>query len=100
MVTVGITYVLSVLFAFTMHRRFVFRVRGHVLRDLARFWGVYLVSGGITIVALPVLVGLGLDRIPAQAIVVSVTTLLSYFGHRHFTFRRSDADAPDETSRT
>jgi GtrA-like protein len=37
LVTVGISHVLAVLFAFVMHRRFVFRVRGHVLRDLVRF---------------------------------------------------------------
>src|SRR4051812_45663568 len=42
LVTLGITHVLSVLFAFVMHRRFVFHVRGHVLRDLVRFWSVYL----------------------------------------------------------
>ena len=46
LVTVGITYVLSVLFAFVMHRRFVFRVRGHVLRDLMRFESVYLIALG------------------------------------------------------
>lgn len=99
-VTVGITYVLSVLFAFVMHRRFVFRVRGNVLRDLMRFWSVYLVTGAINIVALPVLVALGLQRIPAQAIILACTTLLSYFGHRYFSFRRGAADAQDETSRT
>ena len=40
LVTLGITHVLSVLFAFVMHRRFVFHVRGHVLGDLARFWSI------------------------------------------------------------
>jgi putative flippase GtrA len=100
LVTLGITHVLSVLFAFVMHRRFVFRVRGAVLRDLVRFWSVYLTAGGINLVALPVLVGLGLQRIPAQAIIVAATTLLSYFGHRYFSFRRGAAGAHDETSRT
>jgi putative flippase GtrA len=100
LVTLGITHVLSVLFAFVMHRRFVFHVRGHVLGDLARFWSIYLTTGAINLVALPVLVELGLHRIPAQAIIVASTTLLSYFGHRHFSFRRSAADTQDETSRT
>ncbi|MGA7054801.1 MAG: GtrA family protein [Mycobacterium sp.] len=100
LVTLGITHVLSVLFAFVMHRRFVFRVRGHMLRDLARFWSVYLTAGAINFVALPVLVELGMSRIPAQAIIVASTTLLSYFGHRHFSFRRSATDTRDETSRT
>jgi putative flippase GtrA len=98
LVIVGITHVLSVLSAFVMHRRFVFRVRGHVLRDLARFWSVYLTAGGINLVALPMLVELGLHRLPAQAVIVASTTLLSYFGHRHFSFRRSATDAQDERS--
>jgi putative flippase GtrA len=100
LVTVGITHVLSVLFAFVMHRRFVFHVRGHVLGDLARFWSIYLTTGAINLVALPVLVELGLHRIPAQAIILASTTLLSYFGHRHFSFRRGAADTQDETSST
>jgi putative flippase GtrA len=100
LVTLGITHVLAVLFAFVMHRTFVFRVRGQVLRDLVRFWSVYLTAAAINFVALPVLVELGLERIPAQAIIVASTTLLSYFGHRHFSFRRGAADTHDETSRT
>ena len=59
LVTVAISHVLSVLFAFVMHRRFVFRVRGHVLRDLVRFWSVNLTALGINVVVLPVLVELG-----------------------------------------
>jgi putative flippase GtrA len=100
LVTLGLAHVLSVLFAFTMHRRFVFRVRGQVLRDLARFWSVYITAAGINFVALPVLVELGLHRISAQAIFIALTTLASYFGHRHFSFRRSPADAQGKTSGT
>jgi putative flippase GtrA len=96
LVTVAISHVLSVLFAFVMHRRFVFRVQGHVLRDLLRFWSVYLTGLGINAVALPLLVELGMQRIPAQAIIVAATTLLSYFGHRHFSFRRSATEVQDD----
>jgi hypothetical protein len=46
------------------------------------------------------MVELGLNRILAQVIIVASTTLLSYFGHRHFSFRRSAVDTQDETSRT
>ncbi len=100
LVTVAIMYVLSVTFAFVLHRRFVFRVRGHVLRDFVRYWSVYLTALGINAVALPVLVELGLPRIPAQAIIVVFTALVSYFGHRHFSFRRGATDTQDDTSRT
>jgi putative flippase GtrA len=100
LLTLGIAHVLGVLFAFVMHRRFVFRVRGHVLRDLVRFESVYLTGGAINFVALPVLVELGLDRIPAQVIIMALGTVLSYVGHRHFSFRRRVGDAQDERSIT
>jgi len=98
LVTLGITHVLAVLFAFVMQRRFVFRVHGHLLRDLARFWSVYLTAAALNFAALPVLVELGLDRIPAQAVIATATALVSYFGHRHFSFRRPVADARDQVS--
>lgn len=98
--TIAISHVLAVLFAFVMHRRFVFRVRGHVLRDLLRFESVYLTALAINAVTLPVLVESGMSRIPAQAIIIAVSTLLSYFGHRHFSFRRSAANNQDYSSRT
>ncbi len=95
---------LSVLCAFVLYRRFVFRVRGHVWRDLARFEAVYLVSIGINAIVLPILVGIGWERLVAQASILLVTTLISYFGHRHFSFRRVDragdtavADSEDAT---
>jgi putative flippase GtrA len=89
LVTIGISHVLSVLFAFMMHRRLVFRVRGHALRDLLRFESVYLTTFGINAVAFTALVELGLQRIPAQAIVFLPTLLPNYLGHRYFSFRRS-----------
>lgn len=97
LVTLAITHVLAVLFAFCMHRWLVFRVRGHLLRDLLRFWSVYLVAGAINFVALPLLVEAGFDRIRAQVAIVASTTFLSWFGHRYFSFRRgADAVADDE----
>lgn len=99
LVTIAITHVLSVLFAFVMHRYFVFRVRGHLLRDLVRFWSVYVAAGAINFVALPLLVELGLDRILAQVIIVASNTLLSWFGHRHFSFRRRGSSNQNESSR-
>ncbi|GAA2242386.1 hypothetical protein GCM10009851_29640 [Herbiconiux moechotypicola] len=87
--TLGCAHVVGVLFAFAMYRRFVFRVRGGVWRDLVRFEGVYLVAIGVNAVALPLLVGLGWPRIPAQLSILTVTVVLSWFGHSHVSFRRS-----------
>jgi len=83
------SHVTSVLCAFVFYRTLVFRVRGHLLLDLARFEVVYLVSLGINAVLLPVLVEFAhLHPFVAQLLIVFVTTLVSYFGHKSFSFRR------------
>ena len=86
------SYALAILLAFALYRRFVFRVRGHVLRDLARFVSVYLVSITLNAVLLPVLVAVGVPRLGAQALLVLVITVISYVGHRWFSFRRPGDD--------
>lgn len=89
MATLLFAHVASVLCAFVLHRRFVFRVRGHVWIDLVRFEMVYLAALGVNAVLLPILVEFaGLTPIVAQAVIVFVTTLISYFGHSRFSFRR------------
>ncbi|WP_229715045.1 GtrA family protein [Subtercola lobariae] len=97
MATLLFAHVASVLCAFILYRRFVFRVRGHVWRDLARFESVYLVALGINAILLPLLVEFGhLIPIVAQALIVFVTTLVSFFGHRNFSFRRKSAASEAE----
>jgi putative flippase GtrA len=86
------SYAVAVLVAFVLYRRLVFRVRGHVLRDLARFVSVYVVSISLNAVLLPVLVALGVPRLGAQALIVAVITIVSYVGHRWFSFRRPGAE--------
>lgn len=82
-------WVASVLCAFVLYRRLVFHVTGNVLVDLLRFTTVYLVSLAINLVLLPLLVELGgLHPLLAQALIVIVTTIVSYVGHRYFSFRR------------
>jgi putative flippase GtrA len=96
LVSLGIAHILSVLCAFVLYRNFVFRVRGHVMRDLARFELVYLVAISVNFVALPLLVELaGLPPLLAQALIVTVTTLISFFGHRYFSFRRKPITGDD-----
>jgi GtrA-like protein len=49
-------HIAAVRCAFVLYRRFVFRVSGHVLRDLARFELVNLSTLGVNLAALPLLV--------------------------------------------
>ncbi len=86
-----ISYVIAIALAFYLHRRFTFRVTGSgsVLVDFVRFVGVYVVALAVNTAALPLLVEVAhLNPLLAQAIIVAVTTLLSYLGHKYFSFRR------------
>lgn len=86
-----LTYVAAILGAFVLYRRIVFRVHGHVVRDLARFSTVYVSAFGVNIVLLGLLVdGLGWWAFPSQCLITVVTTVFSWVGHHRFSFRRSD----------
>ncbi len=88
-------HVAAVLSAFVLYRRFVFHVVGHVWRDLWRFELVNVSALGVNLALLPVLVELvGLPVLPAQLSITAATMLISFFGHRGFSFRRD----PEPTS--
>lgn len=89
MLALVMAHVCAVLCAFVLYRQLVFRVRGQVLRDLFRFELVYLTSLGVNAVLLPFTVEvIGLGPLLAQFAVTAVTTVISFFGHRYFSFRR------------
>lgn len=86
------SHVVAVLFAFVLYRHVVFRVRGHLLADLWRFETVYLSALAVNFVLLPVLVELAHLRVLlAQALIVFVTSVMSWVGHKNYSFRRSSS---------
>ena len=83
--------------AFVLHRRFTFRARGSVALDYLRFQIVYAIALAINSILLPLLVELvGLEPIAAQACIVILTTILSYVGHKFFSFRRPSGGSHSE----
>ncbi len=96
MATLAAAHVASVLCAFVLYRRFVFRVRGHMWLDLGRFEVVNLTSLGVNAVLLPVLVEFfRLAPLVAQVLITLLTMVVSYVGHRDFSFRRRHIAASD-----
>ena len=86
-------HVVSVLIAFVLYRLVVFRVRGHLLADLWRFETVYLSALAVNLVLLPLLVELAhLPVLLAQALIVVVTSVMSWLGHKNYSFRRRLSD--------
>jgi putative flippase GtrA len=85
-------YVVAVLFAFVLYRYVVFRVRGHLLADLWRFVTVYLSALAVNFVLLPVLVEIAHLRVlVAQALIVFVTSVMSWVCHKNYSFRRTSS---------
>jgi putative flippase GtrA len=62
------------------------------LADLWRFVTVYLSALVVNFVLLPVLVEIAHLRVlVAQALIVFVTSLMSWVGHKNFSFRRASS---------
>lgn len=92
--------------AFGMHRRFVFRVTGHLWRDFGRFTLVNVIPITVNLLVLPILTkGLGWPLLVSQTAFTAVWVLCSFFLHRGFSFSRpgsvtrSDASTPDAVHR-
>ena len=87
-----VTYVAAILCAFVLYRKLVFRVTGHLVRDLLRFSSVYLTTFALNILMMTIFVKwLGFNAVISQLCFVFVSTTLSWFGHRHYSFRRDHA---------
>ena len=89
-VAVALSYSISVVVAFVLHRTLVFKVRGHVVRDFVAF--VFVNSGGLLLnmAGMFLTVGvLGWPPIPAQVVVLGTVAVVTFFGHRYVSFRRS-----------
>jgi putative flippase GtrA len=89
--------VIAITAAFLGYKWFVFRTHGSYLREWLRCMSVYGSSMLFSLIMLPPLT-LFLRRWfgPTQmasnlaaAILIVVTVIASYFGHKHFSFRRS-----------
>ena len=88
MVILVISYAVSIANAYVCYRYIVFRSRGSVLREMPRFTSVYLVALAANLVILPIaLHWLPLSAYVVQALFTIAVVLLSYFGHKHFSFR-------------
>jgi len=100
LLSLGLSYLFATLVAFVLHRRFTFAVSGRagIVADFLRFESVYVVMLAANAALLPLLVeAAGWPSLLAQAAIVVLTTLVSYLGHKFFTFRRPRHPDPDAT---
>ena len=87
-----LSYVVSIANAYIGYRFVVFRSTGSMARELPRFTAVYAVTLAANLVVLP----LSLRLLPWNVYVVQglftvVIVVLSYLGHKYFSFRGGGA---------
>lgn len=89
LLTLLCAHVVSVIIAFVLYRTLVFRVHGHILRDLWRFETVYLVG----LAGNAVLLWFAVDILHApvflsQVVITVLQAIWSWVGHGRFSFHR------------
>ena len=92
LIVLVISHVISVTNAYFAYKFLVFKTRGQWLHEFGKFNMVYLGVLAINLMALPAMVEL-LSIRPAigQAVFVVITVIVSYLGHKHFSFKGRDA---------
>jgi len=83
--------ILAIVNAYIFHKHITFQstVRGkEILIEFARFFSTYLFSIILGLILLPVSVEiLGIEPRISAALLIPVTTIISYLGHSRFSFR-------------
>ncbi len=84
----------AITMAYATHKLFVFRTKGNVLREYLKFYGVYGVITILGLLALPFCVEvLRMSPYVAPLLIIGVSVVVSYFGHKYFSFRQPSGDA-------
>lgn len=81
--------IIGVANSYIWNRNFTFKSKASVKEELTKFVSVYLVSYLISMLSIYILVSkLGVNEYVGGLLNLVVTTLISYFGHKKFSFRR------------
>ena len=92
-----ISYSIAIPVAFLLHRKIVFQVKGgNAWLDFGRFVLTNGVGFGLNFVLLPITqIVTGLPPVIAQPLTQVFVVIVTYFMHKHFSFRRKTSDTSD-----
>lgn len=84
------SHVISVIYAYVVHRRYTFESTRPWLAEFLRFNVSYLGSLSFSLVSLPLLIRYaGLTPVSGALVVTLVSVMLSYVFHRYYSFKTS-----------
>lgn len=92
-----ISYFLGISQAYLCYKFLVFSTKGNYLKEYLRFYMVYAVAFTINLAMLPLLVEvLKITPIVSQGVIVLITVIISYVGHKNFSFNVSPGSLTEE----
>jgi putative flippase GtrA len=81
--------IICITFSFVTNKYFVFKTKGNIKKEYAKFFAFYAIYFAINLIFLPIMVeGLGISPIIAQTIFSIAIVISSYFWHNFITFRK------------
>lgn len=84
-----ISYIIGVIHSYLWNKNFTFKSKNKSISEVIRFIFVYIVNYLIGLGVLYILVDkIGLDKYLAGALNLIITTLISWFGHKYFSFKQ------------
>jgi len=89
-----IANILAITMAYATYKCIVFRTKGNILREYLRFYGVYGANALVGLALLSIFVDLfHLSPYLAPLLTTFITVVISYFGHKHFSFKHRKPSA-------
>ncbi len=80
--------ILGVIHSYIWNKNFTFKSKAKVTREAPKFVGVYLISFLFSSLVLFILVDkLGINQYISGGLNIIITTLISWFGHKYFSFK-------------
>lgn len=88
MILLAVSYIFSITNAYLSYKYFVFKTKGNVVTEYFRFYVIYGIAFLANLALLPVFVELlHVHPLMSQALIIVLTMIISYFGHKNFSFR-------------
>ncbi|MBF0444618.1 MAG: GtrA family protein [Magnetococcales bacterium] len=87
-----ISNIVAITNSFIVHRIFVFKSKGNILKEYLRVYVVYSASFILSLIMMALMVELlHIHPVLTQGVLIFVTVIFSYFGHKNYSFKKADA---------
>lgn len=88
MIIIAFSGIINITNAYICHKFFVFKTKGNYVKEYLRYYAVYSVPMAIGFIAFPICIEiLKMNFYVTQALLTSITVIISYFGHKHVSFK-------------